>query len=212
MQNVSRWFLETQANERSRGINRANAVRTNEQSVSPEKRIEDMDRMAERLSEIVPDAKLVQAHGRLAPSELERVRIHPYLTERMLASSSALAPLAAVAVQHHERLDGSGYPRGLTGADMTPSGRLLAAADSYHARLEPRPHRRPQPPDQAASELRADVRGGRIDGDAAEAILAAAGDSSHDECSRWNLSALLGTKLAPQSLGFQSRHRDHAPL
>jgi HD-GYP domain-containing protein (c-di-GMP phosphodiesterase class II)/DNA-binding CsgD family transcriptional regulator len=113
--------------------------------------------------------------GPLTPSELERVRMHPYLTERMLASSAALAPLAAVAAQHHERLDGSGYPRALTGADMTPSGRLLAAADSYHARLEPRPHRRPQPPDQAASELRADVRGGRIDGDAAEAVLAAAG-------------------------------------
>jgi DNA-binding CsgD family transcriptional regulator len=101
--------------------------------------------------------------------------MHAYLTERMLASSAALAPLAAVAIQHHERLDGSGYPRGLTGAEMTPSGRLLAAADSYHARLEPRPHRPAQPPAQAASELRADVRAGLIDGDAAEAILGAAG-------------------------------------
>ena len=113
--------------------------------------------------------------GPLTPSELERVRMHPYLTERMLASSAALAPLAAIAVQHHERLDGSGYPRGLTGADMTPAGRLLAAADSYHARLEPRPHRPPQPREQAASELRSDVRAGLIDGDAAEAVLAAAG-------------------------------------
>lgn len=113
--------------------------------------------------------------GPLTPSELERVRMHPYLTERMLASSSALAPLAAIAVQHHERLDGSGYPRGLTGADMTPAGRVLAAADSYHARLEPRPHRPPQLPEQAASELRSDVRAGRIDGVAAEAVLAAAG-------------------------------------
>ena len=68
-----------------------------------------------------------------------------------------------------------GYPRGLTGADITPAGRLLAAADSYHARLEPRPHRPPQTREQAASELRADVRAGRIDGDAAEAVLAAAG-------------------------------------
>ena len=104
--------------------------------------------------------------------------MHPYLTERMLVSSPALAPLAAVAVQHHERLDGSGYPRGLTGADMTPPGHLLAASDSYHARLEPRPHRPAQTPEQAASELRADVRAGRIDGDAAEAILAAAGHRS----------------------------------
>jgi HD-GYP domain-containing protein (c-di-GMP phosphodiesterase class II) len=113
--------------------------------------------------------------GPLTPSELEHVRMHPYLTERMLASSAALAPLAAMAVQHHERLDGSGYPRGVTGAEMTPAGRLLAAADSYHARLEPRPHRRAQLPDQAARELRADVRSRQIDGDAAEAVLSAAG-------------------------------------
>ena len=50
--------------------------------------------------------------GPLTAAELERVRLHPYLTERMLASSPALAPLGAIAVQHHERLDGSGYPRG----------------------------------------------------------------------------------------------------
>ncbi len=77
--------------------------------------------------------------GPLGPAELERARMHVYLTERMLATSPALAPLAAIAGQHHERLDGSGYPRGLTGGDITPAGRLLAAADSYHARLEPRP-------------------------------------------------------------------------
>ena len=60
--------------------------------------------------------------GELTPAELERVRLHPYLTERMLASSAALAPLGAVAVQHHERLDGSGYPRGTSGESLTPGG------------------------------------------------------------------------------------------
>ena len=60
--------------------------------------------------------------GPLTAAELERVRLHPYLTERMLASSEALAPLGAIAVQHHERLDGSGYPRGLSGDALTPAG------------------------------------------------------------------------------------------
>jgi HD-GYP domain-containing protein (c-di-GMP phosphodiesterase class II) len=113
--------------------------------------------------------------ARLSPAELERARMHVYLTERMLSTSAALAPLAAIAGQHHERLDGSGYPRGLTGGDITPAGRVLAAADSYHARLEPRPHRPAQSSEQAAAELRADVRGGRIDADAAAGVLAAAG-------------------------------------
>ena len=79
--------------------------------------------------------------GALSHAERERVRLHPYLTERMLASCPALTPMAAVAVQHHERLDGSGYPRGLSGSAISPEGRVLAAADFYHSRTEPRPHR-----------------------------------------------------------------------
>lgn len=111
----------------------------------------------------------------LSPAELERARLHVYLTDRMLTFSPALAPLAAVASQHHERLDGSGYPRGLTARELTPVGRLLAAADGYHARIEPRPHRPAQPPEQAAAELRTEVRSGHLDGDAVQAVLRAAG-------------------------------------
>ncbi|MGZ4432626.1 MAG: HD-GYP domain-containing protein [Trebonia sp.] len=77
----------------------------------------------------------------LSAPELERVRLHPYLTQRMFASSPGLAEYGATAIQHNERLDGSGYPRGAWEASFTPSGRVLAAADAYHAKLEPRPHR-----------------------------------------------------------------------
>ena len=113
--------------------------------------------------------------GELTSAEQERVRIHPYLTERMLASSPVLAELGAIAVQHHERLDGSGYPRGVSGAAITPAGRLLAAADMYSARREPRPHRRARFAEDAAAELRGEVRAGRLDGSAVEAVLQAAG-------------------------------------
>ena len=113
--------------------------------------------------------------GALTPGERERVRLHPYLTERMLASSGALAPLGAIAVQHHERLDGSGYPRGLSGDALTPPGRVLAAADAYRAMIEPRPHRAARTAAQAAAELRSGVRRALFDGDAADAVLRAAG-------------------------------------
>jgi HD-GYP domain-containing protein (c-di-GMP phosphodiesterase class II) len=113
--------------------------------------------------------------GPLGAGEWERVRIQPYLTERMLRQSESLAPLAQIAVQHRERLDGSGYPRGLTGATTSPEGRLLAAADAYQAMREPRPHRPELSSEEAAAELRAEVRAGRHDGDAAEAVLGAAG-------------------------------------
>ena len=113
--------------------------------------------------------------GPLTQAEMERVRLHPYLSERMLAFSPALAPLGAIAVQHHERLDGSGYPRGLAGDAITPAGRLLAAADAYHAMTELRPHRPALAPEEAAAELRAEVAAGRLDGDAVDAVLRAAG-------------------------------------
>ncbi|HMG98830.1 MAG TPA: HD domain-containing phosphohydrolase, partial [Gaiellales bacterium] len=94
--------------------------------------------------------------GPLGAGELERVRMHPYLTERMLHQSPALAPLGAVAVQHRERLDGSGYPRGLAGAAISRPARILGAADAYQAMREPRPYREERSPGEAAAELRAE--------------------------------------------------------
>ncbi len=58
--------------------------------------------------------------GPLSAGEWERIRMYPYLTERMLHQSAALAPLGEIAVQHRERLDGSGYPRGLSGGAISP--------------------------------------------------------------------------------------------
>lgn len=113
--------------------------------------------------------------GELSEPEYERVRLHPYLTERMLAFSPTLAPLGRIAVQHHERLDGSGYPRGLTGDALSVAGRILSAADSYAGALEPRPHRPAASPDDAAAMLRSDARSGRADGAAVDAVLQAAG-------------------------------------
>jgi HD-GYP domain-containing protein (c-di-GMP phosphodiesterase class II) len=116
--------------------------------------------------------------GILSHAEAERVRMHPYLTERTLAASPALAPLAAIAIQHHERLDGSGYPRGLAGAAISVEGRVLAAADFYQAKTELRPHRPASTPAEAAAMLRDEVRAGRLDGDAVAAVLRAAGHRS----------------------------------
>jgi HD-GYP domain-containing protein (c-di-GMP phosphodiesterase class II) len=113
--------------------------------------------------------------GPLTVGERERVRMHPYFTERMLQQSHALAPLGRLAVAHRERLDGSGYPRGLPGNAISRPARILAAADAYQAMRERRPHRDALDPASAASELRADVRGGRLDGDAVEAVLEASG-------------------------------------
>jgi HD-GYP domain-containing protein (c-di-GMP phosphodiesterase class II) len=113
--------------------------------------------------------------GPLGAGEWERVRLQPYLTERMLRQSQALSPIATIAVQHRERLDGSGYPRGLSGAGLSPPALILGAADAYQAMREPRPHRPARSAEDAAAELRADVKAGRLHPDAVEAVLGAAG-------------------------------------
>jgi HD-GYP domain-containing protein (c-di-GMP phosphodiesterase class II) len=113
--------------------------------------------------------------GPLTLAEWERVRLHPYLTERVLARPRALAQLGALAGLHHERMDGSGYHRGAGAALLPPAARVLAAADAFHAMLEPRPQRAPLTPDQAAEMLIREVRAGKLDGEAGRAVLAATG-------------------------------------
>ena len=113
--------------------------------------------------------------GPLSEAEFERVRIFPYFTQRMFSRSAPLAPLAEIGAQHLERLDGSGYPRGLSGGSLSPAVRLIAVADAYQALLEPRAYRPEYSPADAAQVLGAEVRAGRLDGDAVHAVLGAAG-------------------------------------
>jgi HD-GYP domain-containing protein (c-di-GMP phosphodiesterase class II) len=113
--------------------------------------------------------------GPLSAADQERVRIHPYLTERVLARPARLAEIGAVAALHHERIDGSGYPRGVRGDGLSLSARLVAVADAYHALGEGRPHRAARSAADAAAALRDEASAGRLDGEAANAVLAAAG-------------------------------------
>lgn len=113
--------------------------------------------------------------GPLGSADRERLRTHPYLTERTLARSPGLAPIGQLAAMHHERLDGSGYPAGLAGDAISRPARVLAVADVYHALREPRPHREALPAADAAALLRGEARAGRLDGEAVNAVLAAAG-------------------------------------
>ncbi|MBI4198614.1 MAG: HD domain-containing protein [Chloroflexi bacterium] len=123
--------------------------------------------------------------GPLTQAEWERVRMHPYLTERVLARSGVLGPLGMVAALHHERLDGSGYHRGMSGSSIPTSGRTLAAADFFHTKTEPRPHRPALTPEAAQQALRQEVQAGRIDADAASAVLSAAGQREPRQRHAW---------------------------
>ncbi|HEY7732424.1 MAG TPA: HD domain-containing phosphohydrolase [Gaiellaceae bacterium] len=113
--------------------------------------------------------------GPLTTAEWERVRLHPYYTERILGRCRPLASLVELAASHHERLDGSGYHRLLAGEALSRSDRLLAAADVFAALTADRPYRPALAGDSAARTLEGEAVLGRLDADAVACVLAAAG-------------------------------------
>jgi HD-GYP domain-containing protein (c-di-GMP phosphodiesterase class II) len=121
------------------------------------------------------EPRIWQKPSALTVDEWERVRLHPYHTERVLLRSGFLAPLADLACAHHERLDGTGYHRRVTAASLTPGARLLAAADAFHAMRESRPHRSRRSPEEAAEALTEDARAGGRDPEMVAAVIEAAG-------------------------------------
>jgi len=120
-------------------------------------------------------ATILDKPGPLHGTERERMRMSAYYTARTLSRPPALARIGAVASLASERLDGSGYHRGLSGAAIPVAGRILAAADAFHAMIEPRPYRAALTVKQAAAELRAAVRRGQLAADAVDGVLTAAG-------------------------------------
>jgi len=123
--------------------------------------------------------------GPLTPSEWERVRLHAYYTERVLAYAPALRSLAVLAGMHHERPDGSGYHRASAASAQPRTARILAAADAYTAMTEERPYRPPLSAEHAAARLRADAEAGHFDREASDAVLAAAGHPPTTRRAAW---------------------------
>lgn len=105
--------------------------------------------------------------------EWERVRLHPYYTQRILEQTPRLAPLGGLAGAHHERLDGSGYYRGARAPQLPIASRVLAAADVCQALVEDRPHRHGRSREAAAAVLRQEATAGRLDGECVEATIEA---------------------------------------
>jgi HD-GYP domain-containing protein (c-di-GMP phosphodiesterase class II) len=116
----------------------------------------------------------------LTSAEFARIREHPVITERILARVPGCEGLAATAAAHHERLDGSGYPRGLAAADLTLPARVLAVADVYEALTSARPYRPARSSDEALAIIRDDVPE-RLDADVFAALERRLGEHGADE-------------------------------
>ena len=113
--------------------------------------------------------RILDKPGRLNAREVAVVREHPILTARILERIPGFAHLAPLARSHHERLDGSGYPLGLTAGEFTLPMRVLAVADVYEATTSDRPYRAAMSSEQALAILRADAPA-RLDAEAVAAL------------------------------------------
>ena len=128
------------------------------------------------LGRVGVSAAVWEKPGSLTSGEWEQVRLHSYHTERLLARIPALADLARTAASDHERLDGSGYHRGLAGPQLTPTARVLAAADMWCALCEPRAYRGAHESGDAATVLREHADAGKLAGEAVDAVLGSVGE------------------------------------
>ncbi len=103
---------------------------------------------------VVVPRRILEKPGALSPDELAIVRQHPEKGHRILqAIGREFDWLAAVALQEHERQDGSGYPRGLKGDQIEEQAKIVGVADSYEALTHPRPHRKRRAPYDAIKEI-----------------------------------------------------------
>jgi HD-GYP domain-containing protein (c-di-GMP phosphodiesterase class II)/DNA-binding CsgD family transcriptional regulator len=123
--------------------------------------------------------------GKLNRPELDAIQLHPYHTERILSASRALQPIGAQAGLHHERLDGSGYHRGVPAAIQGEVARLLAVAEVFQSLLEARSWRPAVTPVDASKVLAGEVAAGRLDRAAARAVMEAAGQPAGPRTVPW---------------------------
>jgi HD-GYP domain-containing protein (c-di-GMP phosphodiesterase class II) len=134
------------------------------------------------LGKLALPGPLLRKAGALNDDEWCAIREHPNLGADLVRRIPPLRPLADVVERHHERLDGSGYPLGLTGQGLSVAVRILAIADSFDAMTSDRPYRAGLSAEEALAELR-QCSPSQLDPDLVEALAAA---------NEWGLSVASG--------------------
>jgi HD-GYP domain-containing protein (c-di-GMP phosphodiesterase class II) len=125
------------------------------------------------------ELELLARSGPLSSDEYASVQNHADDGAAILSGDPALAPLAEVAAQHHERLDGTGYPLKLSGDQIGLLPRIVAVADTYDAITAKRDYSPAQPPEVAITELRA-CSPAAFDARVVEALASAVADGRVD--------------------------------
>jgi HD-GYP domain-containing protein (c-di-GMP phosphodiesterase class II) len=105
------------------------------------------------IGKIAVPAEILSKPGKISPTEFNIIKVHPQVGYDILKDIEFPWPVAQGVLQHHERLNGSGYPSGLTGGDIIPEAKILAVADVVEAMASHRPYRPTLGIDQALEEI-----------------------------------------------------------
>ena len=97
---------------------------------------------------------ILRKPGRLTPEEVEVIKKHPTIGNKIISPVTFLAPVAPMVLYHQEWYDGNGYPEGLSGEEIPLGSRIVAVIDAYDAMTSDRPYRKALPKEHAISELR----------------------------------------------------------
>jgi putative nucleotidyltransferase with HDIG domain len=128
----------------------------------------------------VPD-HILRKPGRLTDAEFSMVKEHPRAGEAILRPIDFGVPVAEIVRHHHEKLDGSGYPDGLQGDQISIGARVLAVIDVYDALVADRPYRKAWTTEQALSYLRQEASRS-FDAEVVEALAAVIADGEGESC------------------------------
>jgi HD-GYP domain-containing protein (c-di-GMP phosphodiesterase class II) len=154
---------------------------------------------------VAVDPAIWDKAGRLSRDEYEQIRLHPYHTERILSDSPFLEDICAIARDHHEHLDGTGYHRGVDAASLSPPARLLAAVDKFQALTESRAHRPGIGRGEAARELARLAEDGCLDPAMVRAVIEAAGEPAPAMARPANLTDREAEVIGLLARGLQTK-------
>ncbi|MEG1108005.1 MAG: HD domain-containing phosphohydrolase [Oscillospiraceae bacterium] len=124
---------------------------------------------------------VLEKPGKLSPQEFEYVQTHVWYTYIILSQIKGFEDITSWASNHHEKLNGRGYPFGKTAAELGKNERMLACLDVYQALREKRSYKLPLPHEETMKILRGMVADGSLDGEIVEDIDQVFAFSSEDE-------------------------------
>lgn len=124
------------------------------------------------LGKLYIDNKILDKPGSLTSDEFTLIKRHPLISAEMVKHLNNLSPtVKSIVVEHHEKLDGSGYPNGLSGTQINPLSKIITACDIFDAVTSKRSYHEASSFEEGASILSEDVKNGKLDSFVVQSIL-----------------------------------------